>query len=97
VAMSPWIHCWHHADGTLLTLAAAFVHSSLRRLSSYVCCADPTGRFGKKQTAGFDDRFCVDPDNPTVRAATGFPMCIPRSNPADGDDPLCPVRSHCQT
>jgi hypothetical protein len=61
-----------------------------------LCCADPTGRFGKKQTAGFDDRFCVDPDNPTIRAATGFPMCIPRSNPADGDDPLCPVRPRCQ-
>jgi hypothetical protein len=57
--------------------------------------ADPTGRYGRIQTTNMDDRFCVDPDNPTIRAATGFPMCIPRSDPAVADDVLCPVGSGC--
>ena len=64
---------------------------------------DPVGRFGKVHAAagtadvvvedGYDPRFTADTDNPTVRAVTGFPMCIPRSNPFDatqGDDALCP-------
>lgn len=64
---------------------------------------DPVGRFGKvhSNTTGtnvvteteFDPRFTADVDNPTIRTVTGFPMCIPRSNPFDanqGDDPLCP-------
>lgn len=58
------------------------------------CGADPLGRYGIVHAgAPFDDRFCVDPDNPTIRSATGFPMCIPRTAPdgtAAGDDPLCP-------
>ena len=57
----------------------------------YLAAADPTGRYGIVQSTGLDDRFQVDPDNPTVRSATGFPMCVPRSDPAAGDDPLCPV------
>jgi hypothetical protein len=58
---------------------------------------DPTGRFGRidnSPSAG-DPRFTVDADNPTVAAATGFPMCIPRVTadptiPGNADDPLCP-------
>ena len=49
---------------------------------------DPIGRFGR--AASPDVRFTVDEDNPTVRAETGFPLCIPRGDPAAGDDPLCP-------
>ncbi|MCX7105478.1 MAG: hypothetical protein NTU70_09430 [Methylococcales bacterium] len=45
----------------------------------------------------FDARFTVDTDNPTVHAATGFPMCIPRMFPFDsgkGDtDSLCPQQN----
>lgn len=38
---------------------------------------DPKGRFGPKtDTRGFDERFQVDADNPSVTAETGFPMCV---------------------
>src|SRR3954465_5838375 len=49
---------------------------------------DPNGRFGRKQSP--DPRFSVDDQNPTIHAATGYPMCVPRTDPATGDDPLCP-------
>jgi hypothetical protein len=49
---------------------------------------DPLGRFGRPMSA--DPRFTVDADNPTVAAGTGFPMCIPRTDPAAADDPKCP-------
>src|SRR3954468_9697998 len=49
---------------------------------------DPTGRYGRVTSP--DIRFTVDPDNPTVIAASGYPMCIPRTDPAVSDDPLCP-------
>lgn len=49
---------------------------------------DPLGRFGRVMSA--DPRFTVDADNPTILAATGFPMCIPRTDPAVADDALCP-------
>jgi hypothetical protein len=53
---------------------------------------DPTGVHGRANSAtgGFDDRFCLDPENPTIRSATGFPMCVPRTDPATADDPECP-------
>jgi hypothetical protein len=55
--------------------------------------ANPTsgsgGRYGR--AASPDDRFQVDQDNPTILAETGFPMCIPRSDPkGTGPDALCP-------
>jgi hypothetical protein len=59
--------------------------------AGFLLTADPSGRYGIPQTAGMDDRFQCDSDNPTIRASTGFPMCIPRTDPAAGDDPLCPV------
>ena len=38
--------------------------------------------FGRYSRGGsFDERFTSDQDNATVRAATGFPMCIPGGNP----------------
>jgi hypothetical protein len=49
---------------------------------------DPNGRFGRKQSP--DPRFSVDDQNPTIHAGTGYPMCVPRTNPATTDDPLCP-------
>ncbi len=62
---------------------------------------DPIGRFGLSHGApgsgapliepAYDQRFAIDAESPTIHAATGFPMCIPRGDPiADGDDPLCP-------
>jgi hypothetical protein len=55
---------------------------------------DPNGRFGRIQTP--DARFSVDDVNPTIHAATGYPMCIPRvdldpTQPLNNaDDPICP-------
>jgi hypothetical protein len=49
---------------------------------------DPIGRFGRVMT--HDVRFTIDEDNPTVKSETGYPMCIPRVDPATGDDALCP-------
>ncbi|MEY4754073.1 MAG: hypothetical protein RJA44_1748 [Pseudomonadota bacterium] len=70
---------------------------------------DPVGRFGKTHgrrgsgadliETGYDKRFTADTDNPTIKADTGYPMCIPRRNPFgdpavdsvnNGFDPLCP-------
>ncbi|MCX7079034.1 MAG: hypothetical protein NTV76_06745, partial [Pseudomonas sp.] len=49
---------------------------------------DPNGRFGRPQSP--DPRFSVDDANPTIHAATGYPMCVPRS--ASGDA-LCPEKN----
>jgi hypothetical protein len=49
---------------------------------------DPNGRFGLKQSP--DSRFSVDDANPTVHGGTGYPMCVPRTDPAVTDDLLCP-------
>ena len=52
---------------------------------------DPIGRFGRVATP--DQRFTLDPDNPTIRSTSGFPMCLPRTNPNDLTvipDALCP-------
>jgi hypothetical protein len=49
---------------------------------------DPNGRFGMKHSP--DPRFSVDDQNPTIHAATGYPMCVPRTDPGTADDPLCP-------
>ncbi|MDB5991310.1 MAG: hypothetical protein JWQ10_2713 [Herbaspirillum sp.] len=52
---------------------------------------DPSGKFGR--AASPDQRFTLDPDNPTIRSVTGFPMCLPRTDPTDAaatPDALCP-------
>ena len=57
---------------------------------------DPIGRHGLATDGSItavpklDARFQQDEDNPTVRSETGYPMCVPRSDPATADDPLCP-------
>jgi hypothetical protein len=58
-------------------------------LGARVRINDPAGRYTNPPVAGSTDlRFTVDPDNPTITAGTGYPMCLPRVAP-DGD-PLCP-------
>jgi hypothetical protein len=48
-----------------------------------------TGRYGRVVSP--DVRFTVDQDNPTIRSVSGFPMCIPRTDPASANpDALCP-------
>jgi hypothetical protein len=55
---------------------------------------DPSGRYGKSNGTGgkpvMDTRFSVDSDNPTIHAASGYPMCIPRFAPPT-IDPNCPI------
>ncbi|KAJ6535725.1 hypothetical protein B0H19DRAFT_1080176 [Mycena capillaripes] len=46
---------------------------------------DPLGRYGHPYTAY--PLWSVDPDNPSVRSSTGFPLCIPR-NSTDSECPL---------
>ncbi|KAF2735727.1 hypothetical protein EJ04DRAFT_434338 [Polyplosphaeria fusca] len=48
---------------------------------------DPLGVYASTYTA--NPLWSVDPENPSIRAFTGFPMCIPRS---DSDD-LCPLKN----
>jgi hypothetical protein len=49
---------------------------------------DPVGRFGAAHSP--DPRFTADTNNPTMHAATGYPVCVPRSDPVIADDPMCP-------
>jgi len=49
---------------------------------------DPVGRWGLVHS--IDPRFSGDFENTTVHASTGIPVCIPRTDPAVADDPLCP-------
>ena len=57
---------------------------------------DPVGRFGRSTPPGspadtMDIRFAVDDGNPTIAAETGYPLCIPRTNPTGPTpDTLCP-------
>jgi hypothetical protein len=56
---------------------------------------DSVGRYGRKTSAlnvgetllSQDGRFTSDGDNPTIRSANGYPMCVPRS----ATDPRCPL------
>ena len=59
-----------------------------RPMRSRIQLNDPVGRYGRMISA--DARFTADSDNPTIHAQTGYPMCVPRSNPATQDDPQCP-------
>jgi len=52
----------------------------------------PKGRYGIPHPE-LDVRFTADEDNPTVSARTGYPMCVPRTDPATTDDALCPKRN----
>ena len=49
---------------------------------------DPAGRFGKDHSP--DQRFTIDEENPTIHAETGYPMCVPRTDPLVQLDNLCP-------
>ena len=66
--------------------------------STRVQINDPAGKF----SAGYsswdsiylqDSRFSIDENNPTIKAGTAYPVCIPRTDPAINDDPLCPLKN----
>ncbi len=46
---------------------------------------------GAKASLALDARFELDPENSPVHAKTGYPVCIPRSDPLVADDPKCPA------
>ena len=52
---------------------------------------DPLGRFGRAFSP--DVRFTIDEDNPTIHTHNFYPMCLPRTDPASADDPLCPQKN----
>jgi hypothetical protein len=60
--------------------------------------SDPAGKFSVGY-AGWDpkylqdERFSIDENNPTIKTETGYPLCIPRTDPLVADDPLCPQRN----
>jgi len=49
---------------------------------------DPIGRWGNPHST--DPRFTGDTGNTTMHSSSGYPICVPRSDPALSDDPLCP-------
>ena len=59
--------------------------------NSRVRINDPIGRYGLANLSP-DERFSADTDNPTIHAANGSPMCVPRVAPP-AVDLLCPVTS----
>ena len=52
---------------------------------------DPLGRFGRASSP--DPRFTIDEENPNIRSETGYPFCMPRTDPAVSDDALCPQKN----
>jgi cytochrome c peroxidase len=52
---------------------------------------DANGRFSAGQSP--DTRFNVDDQNQTIHASSGYPMCVPRTDPSITDDPLCPQKN----
>ena len=75
---------------TFIDYKNGFMNVGTGGTSTKVRLNDPLGRYGNPTTSLIDDaRFTSDPANPTVRSATGYPMCIPRT-PTGAGDPLCP-------
>src|SRR3954470_21929739 len=60
-------------------------------LDARVRINDPIGRFGRASSP--DVRFTIDEDNPTIHTVNFYPMCLPRTDPASADDPLCPKKN----
>ena len=73
------------------TTACAAVNGTRLILNDPGAGGSTTGRYGLKHSP--DQRFSVDVNNTTVHSGTGYPMCIPRTNPATAADPLCPVKN----
>jgi hypothetical protein len=90
---SGYISFIDYTDGSIyVSTATPTGPGELRLLLS-----DPNGRFGRAQSSP-DVRFSVDDANPTIKAAaTGYPMCVPRTAPAAAGapetDPLCPQQN----
>lgn len=69
-------------DGSVLGIAGRFrIGGTMGNSTTGTLCElnDPAGRFGAEHSP--DQRFKVDDGNPTVAAATGYPVGIPRVAP----------------
>lgn len=69
----------------LVCISASSIRDLLILLSFAV------GRYGKIN--GQWPLWTADTDNPSIIASTGYPLCLPRVDPAVGDDPLCPKKN----
>lgn len=89
---SGYISSFDYSDGSIYVNSSA----GLVRL----ILNDPFGRFGRPR-GNTDVRFSVDDANPTIKASSGYPMCVPRLDPAVQDDPRCPQKNrptaNCRT
>ncbi|MBZ5537784.1 MAG: hypothetical protein LAO31_17655 [Acidobacteriia bacterium] len=74
-----------------LWVSSSPLGSTSPQIKARVRINTPSGRFGSAQS--HDQRFTSDEDNPTIHAQTGYPMCIPRTDPTVSIDPLCPQKN----
>ncbi|KAH8650499.1 hypothetical protein BGZ60DRAFT_388908, partial [Tricladium varicosporioides] len=75
-------------DGFITSINIATGHFFVGTGTGIECVInDPTGRYGLPYTA--NPLWASDPDNPSIHATSGFPVCIPRS----ANDPLCPAKN----
>jgi hypothetical protein len=98
--MQGFIEKLNYADGSMVINGTRVqINDPVIQLADMNGVLYNKGRYSIGQTP--DSRFSADQNNPTIRAQTGFPMCIPRfapgtatsgtANPAGGfDDPQCP-------
>lgn len=74
-------------QGTITSINTATGHFTIGASNIDCVLNDPYGRFGLPHTG--NELWSVDPDNPSIHAVNGFPVCIQRS----ANDPLCPDRN----
>ncbi len=80
---SGYISFIDYTDGSI------YVSTAGGTVATRLLINDPKGRYGRQQSSP-DARFQVDDANPTIKAAaSGYPMCVPRTAVAAGDT-LCP-------
>ena len=88
---------------TSVTNADARIHVNDPETDILDANGEKTGRYGLSNKQQFrtapanarfpDSRFQVDQGNPTIHALTGYPMCVPRFDPAIKNDPQCPAKN----
>ncbi|MGE0275872.1 MAG: hypothetical protein AB7G68_11905 [Nitrospiraceae bacterium] len=80
---------------------ALFVGPGAGAAAAKVRINDSRGTYGKPNSAkgvgsAMDDRFAADPGNAPIVSQTGFPMCIPKTDPTTTGDPECPLSNRGQ-
>ncbi|KZV98165.1 hypothetical protein EXIGLDRAFT_832424 [Exidia glandulosa HHB12029] len=78
----------NYTDGTFF-IGGSGANPDTGAIKAYL--SDPDGVFGLPH--GEFPLWTTDTENPSVSAETGFPMCLPRVDPAVDDDPLCPRKN----